>query len=67
VAFRRDSSGSLIAYIGAKGLSSPQRFQSALGYDGECIPLPGDQAIDAWPLEKTVDITQLHPEPLTVR
>ncbi|MEN3292896.1 MAG: hypothetical protein V7642_2149 [Burkholderiales bacterium] len=65
----RDSSGNLIAYIGAKGRSAAQSYRSWRDtQNGACTNVWGTPVpINTWALEKTVIINQLYPEPLTVK
>jgi hypothetical protein len=69
VALERDSSGNLIAHVGAKGRSASQSYRSWRDtQNGVCTNVWGTPVpINTWPLEKTVIINLLYPEPLSVK
>jgi hypothetical protein len=70
IALIRDAaSGKLIVYIGQAGLSTSQNFQSVTNPDNPTLCASGGSSgtVNAWPLDKTVNISDLYPEPLTVR
>lgn len=75
LALVRDASGALTAYIGAADFPSTQEARSRLDGGGRCVNMEGsdDQGntfgvpIKTYPLERTVILNQLYPEPLTVR
>lgn len=62
--FVRDTSGDLIAYIAPSGPTTLQPYHSFLE-GNQCVQR--DAAVRAWIAERSINITKLYPEPLTVR